>query len=416
MRVAMLSWEFPPKIVGGLAQHVYDLTAALARRGVEVLVFTCGAPGVPEAEEINGVQVYRVHPYTAGTLDFVTWVMQFNVALLERAFPVLERVRDVNIIHAHDWLVAWAARALKHGLRVPLVATVHATEFGRNNGLHNETQRFISGIEWWFCYEAWRVIVCSRYMESELTYIFQLPRDKLAVVPNGVNPQNYVYQGGQVNRDWFAAPDEKIVFYVGRLVREKGVQVLLTAAPAILARHAKTKFIIAGKGPYGHELRRYAERLGIAHRVYFTGHVDNVTRNALYNWAAVAVCPSLYEPFGIVALEAMAAKTPVVVTDVGGMSEVVRDGIDGLKCPPDDSGALADKILQLLTDPGLAQGLREQAYRKVLQEYNWDEIARQTRALYEKVWQQRRRVQWPEPAEPRPRFAGRVYQLLGRYA
>jgi len=416
MRVAMLSWEFPPKIVGGLAQHVYDLTAALARRGVEVLVFTCGAPGAPEVEEVNGTQVYRVHPYATGTPDFVAWVMQFNIALLERAFPVAERVRDITVVHAHDWLVAWAARALKHGLRVPLVATIHATEFGRNNGLHNDTQRFISSIEWWLCYEAWKVIVCSRYMENELKNIFQLPQDKIAVLPNGVNPENFLPTGNQVNRDWFAAPDEKIVFYVGRLVREKGVQVLLAAAPAILARHSKTKFVIAGKGPYEGELRRYAEQLGIAHRVYFTGYVDNATRNALYNWAAAAVFPSLYEPFGIVALEAMAARAPVVVTDVGGLGEIVQDGVDGLKCPPDNPEALAERILRILFDPGLAQALRERAYRKVLQECNWEDIARRTRAVYEEVAQQRRRVQWPEPASLRPRFAGKVYQLLGRYA
>lgn len=414
MRVAMLSWEYPPRIVGGLAQHVYDLTAALARQGVEVFVFTCGAAGAPEAEEVNGVHVYRVHPYPTGTPDFTTWVMQLNVALLERAIPVLQRVRNIDVIHAHDWLVAWTARALKHGLRVPLVVTIHATEFGRNNGLHNDTQRFISGIEWWLCYEAWRVIVCSRYMESELKYIFQLPHDKLAVVKNGVDPRNYIPRKSRIDRNWFAADDEKIVFCIGRLVREKGIQVLLAAVPAILARHPKTKFIIAGKGPYEHELRRYAEELGIAHRVYFTGYVDNATRNALYSWAAVAVFPSLYEPFGIAALEAMAAKVPVVVTNVGGLSEIVQDGADGLKCPPDNPGALAEKINQILFNPGLAQALRERAYRKVLQECDWDDIARETRAVYEQVCQQRRRTDWQHPYKVRPRLAGKVYQLFGR--
>ncbi|HIE12997.1 MAG TPA: glycosyltransferase family 1 protein [Desulfotomaculum sp.] len=422
MRVAMLSWEYPPRIVGGLAQHVYDLSAALARQGVEVYVFTCGAAGAPEAEEVNGVRVYRVHPYPAGTPDFTAWVMQLNVALLELAIPVLLRVRNIDVIHAHDWLVAWTARALKHGLRVPLAVTIHATEFGRNNGLHNDTQRFISGIEWWLCYEAWRVMVCSRYMESELKYIFQLPPGKIAVVKNGVDPKNYVPDEGRTDRNWFAADDEKIVFCIGRLVREKGMQVLLAAVPAILARHPQTKFIIAGKGPYEHELRRYAEELGIAHRVYFTGYIDNATRNALYSWAAVAVFPSLYEPFGIVALEAMAARVPVVVTNVGGLSEIVQHGVDGLKCPPDDPGALAEKISQILFNPGHAQALRERAYRKVLQECNWNDIARETRAVYEEVCHERRRIDWPSPYEVRPPGTqrgecwGKVYQLFGRYA
>lgn len=414
MRVLMLSWEYPPRIVGGLAQHVYDLTAALSRQGIEVLVFTCGVPGAPDAEEVNGVHVYRIHPYQTGTPDFVTWVMQLNVALLERAIPVVQRSRDISVIHAHDWLVAWAARALKHGLRTPLVATVHATEFGRNNGLHNDTQRFISGIEWWLCYEAWRVIVCSRYMENELKYIFQLPHDKLAVVKNGVDPKNYLPNESRIGRNWFAADDERIVFCIGRLVREKGIQVLLAAAPAILAGHPNVKFVIAGKGPYEHELRLYAEQLGIGHRVYFTGYVDNETRNALYSWASVAVFPSLYEPFGIVALEAMAAKVPVVVTGVGGLSEIVQDGVDGLKCPPDDPKALADKINQILSNPESAQALRERAYRKVLRECDWNDIAKQTRTVYEEVSQQRRRMDWHSPQEARPRLAGKVYQLFGR--
>lgn len=416
MRVAMLSWEFPPQTVGGLAQHVYDLTGALSRRGVEVLVFTRGAPGAPEVEEVNGAKVYRVHPYSPGTPDFVTWVLQLNVALLERAFPAIERAGGVNILHAHDWLVAWAARALKHALRVPLVATIHATEFGRHNGLHNDLQRFISSIEWWLCYEAWRVIVCSHYMEGELRYIFQVPQDKLVVIPNGVNPENYVVHGPRPSRDWFAAPDEKIVFYIGRLVREKGVHVLLAAVPLVLARHPRTKFVIAGTGPYEQELRQLAERLGIANRVYFTGYVDDSTRNALYQWAAVAVFPSLYEPFGIVALEAMAAKTPVVVTEAGGLDEIVADGVDGLKCPPDNPGALADKVVVLLTRPDLAETLRERAYRKVIEQYHWDGIARRTKALYEELLRQRRRVDWLDPLESWPRRLGKVYQLLGRYA
>ncbi|MEW6183420.1 MAG: glycosyltransferase family 4 protein [Bacillota bacterium] len=414
MRVAMLSWEYPPNNVGGLARHVYDLSNALVRQGTEVLVFTCGTAGAPEVEDINGVRVYRVHPYTTGTPDFTTWVMQFNVALLERAFPTIERVRDVNVIHAHDWLVAWAARALKHAHRLPLVATVHSTEFGRNNGLHNQTQRFISGVEWWLAYEAWRIIVCSRYMEGELKYVFQVPSDKLITIQNGVEPDNFTMNDNRVTREWYAATDEQIVFYIGRLVREKGVQVLLAAAPEILARHPRTKFVIAGKGPYESELRHYADRLGIAHRVYFTGYVDDSTRNALYSWAAVAVFPSLYEPFGLVALEAMAAKTPVVVADTGGLSEIVHDGIEGLKCPPDNAAALAERVSRLLNDPGLAGALRERAYRKVLKECNWDDVARQTRMVYDEVWQNRRRVRWPELTEVRPRLSGKVYQLLGR--
>ncbi|ACX51974.1 glycosyl transferase group 1 [Ammonifex degensii KC4] len=415
MRVVMLSWEFPPNSVGGLGQHVYDLTAALSRQGVEVFLFTLGAPGAPLAEEVNGVRVYRVQPSGPSTPDFTTWVLQANTFLLERAIPVLAKLKGIKVVHAHDWLVAWAARALKHAYRLPLVVTVHATEFGRHRGLHTLTQHFISSVEWWLTYEAWRVIVCSRYMEGEVKYIFQLPADKLVVIPNAVDPGRYCFEPEGVDRNWFAAPDEKIVFFVGRLVWEKGVQVLLRAFPQVLARCPQTKLIIAGTGPYEGELKRLAEELGIAHRVYFTGYLEERVRNALYHWASVAVFPSLYEPFGIVALEAMAAQVPVVVSDVGGLQEIVEDGVDGLKCPPDQPEALAEKITWLLLHPEFAASLSEQAYRKVKEKYSWEDVARRTKRLYEEVARERQRTDWPAPPElcaSRTRIA----YLFHRYA
>jgi len=317
----MLSWEYPPKSVGGLARHVYDLTNALASIGVDIHLITSGGMGAPHFEEINGVKVHRVEPYRVSSPDFVTWVAQFNVALLEKAIPLMASNYDFQILHAHDWLVAYAARAIKHAGRLPLVVTIHATEYGRNNGLHNDTQRHISDIEWWLTYEAWRVICCSHFMEDEVKRVFQLPQDKIAVIPNGVAPGNFKTLSKNARRSDYAAPDEKIIFYVGRMVQEKGVQVLLDAAPEILAHYPQAKFIIAGKGPYLDALKNQASALGIANRVYFTGYISDEVRNSLYSWADVAVFPSLYEPFGIVALEAMAARTPVVVSDCGGISE-----------------------------------------------------------------------------------------------
>lgn len=413
MRVVMLSWEYPPKTVGGLAQHVYDLTLALVREGVEVHLFTCGAAGVPDYENVNGVHVYRVTPYQVSAPDFPSWAVQFNVAMLERIMPVLRQIGEPHVIHAHDWLVAFAARALKHALQKPLVATIHATEFGRNNGLHNATQNYISSIEWWLTYEAWKVIVCSRYMRSELNYIFQLPSDKMTVIHNGVNPGNFVYHPGKMSRDFYAADNEKIVFFVGRLVREKGVQVLLDAVPQVLSQHPSTKFIIGGKGPHEEQLRFRARRLGIEDRVYFTGFVNEEVRNALYHWADVAVFPSLYEPFGIVALEAMAARTPVIVADTGGMSEIIDHGVEGLKVYPGDANSLAENINLILSRPDFAGKMKEKAYRKVVEQYDWGQIARETRQAYREVRSEHERTRWPERAD-RGRIFGRVYQMFER--
>ncbi|MBC7106697.1 MAG: glycosyltransferase family 4 protein, partial [Firmicutes bacterium] len=360
---------------------------------------------------LHNTYVYRVPPYRVSAPDFETWVAQLNVALLERALSLPEVLEGVQIVHAHDWLVAYAARALKHGRRLPLVATMHATEYGRHNGLHNDVQRHISDVVWWLTLASWRLICCSRFMEDQLRSVFNLPADKIRVIPNGVDPEEFRFRAGRVERAHFAAPDERIVFYVGRLVREKGVQVLLAAAPMILAEEPCVKFVIAGRGPYERELRGLAERLGVAPRVYFTGYVDQETRNALYHWADVAVFPSLYEPFGLVVLEAMAARTPVVVSDTGGFTEIVQHEVNGLKVFPDNPRSLADGVLRILRDPGLALVLRERAYRRVLREFTWERAARMTREVYREVWQSYQQTPWRLERDRAARFLGRLQQL-----
>ncbi|MEW6275154.1 MAG: glycosyltransferase family 4 protein [Bacillota bacterium] len=414
MRIVMLSWEYPPRSVGGIAPHVYDLTSSLASLGEEIHLITCGEPGVPEYEQVNGVEVQRVNPYQISSPNFVTWVAQLNVAMLERATQLLNDLEGAHLIHAHDWLVAYAARALKHAYRLPLIATIHATEYGRNYGLHNDIQRHISDVEWWLCYESWRVICCSRYMKNEVRYVFQVPEDKIRVLANGVEPARFVFRQHRTNRNFYAAPDEQIVFYIGRLVREKGVQVLLDAVPKILAHCPKTKFIIAGKGPYEGELRHQANRLGIAQRVYFTGYIDDDVRNSLYSWADAAVFPSLYEPFGIVALEAMAAQTPVVVSDTGGLSEIITHGVNGLKAYPGNSNSLADMVIWLLKDAVLRERLRAAAFRKIQKEFNWRQIAWQTREVYREVWNEYRHSPWYEAPGQRKKLFNRVTRLLAR--
>jgi len=414
MRIVMLSWEYPPKVVGGIAPHVYDLTSYLASLGEEIHLITCGEPGIPEYEQVNGVNVYRVNPYQISSPDFVTWVVQLNAAMLEKAISLLNFLEDVHLVHAHDWLVAYASRVLKYAYHLPLIATIHATEYGRNYGLHNNTQRHISDVEWWLSYESWRIICCSDYMKDEVQRVFQVPEDKIRVIPNGVEPSRFAIQENKAQREFYAAPNEQIVFYVGRLVREKGVQVLLDAIPKILFHCPKTKFIIAGKGPHEEELRRQASLLHVWQRIYFTGYIDNELRNSLYSWADVAVFPSLYEPFGIVALEAMAALTPVVVSDTGGLMEIVSHGVDGLKAYPGNSDSLADMIIAVLKDPMLGERLRTNAFRKVQKKFNWRQIALLTRDVYREVANEYRHSSWPESQWQRKKLFKRMTRFLAR--
>ena len=426
MKVLMLSWEFPPQIVGGIAPHVHDLSLALADKGQEITVVTRGNTPMETEEDLHGIKVYRVPPSTPEPPDFISWVLQLNLKLLEKAVFLAEQGERFDLIHAHDWLVAYAGQGLKHAYRKPLVATIHATEWGRNGGLHNELQRYISNVEWGLTFEAWRVICCSRYMSNELQRIFQLPADKLRIVPNGVYPETFRHRSGnaQAIRRKYAADDEKIIFYIGRLVFEKGLDLLLDAAAKILARQQKVKFVIAGKGPYAKHLHERAQQMGLYERFYFTGYIDDLTRNALFSTADVAVFPSLYEPFGIVALEAMAAGTPVVVTDTGGLGEVVRHGKNGLKAAPNDPESLADNILWLLDYPEQAKALRNQAFHDLKSEYDWGKIAARTLEVYTEVVDEYQQSAWnqtrPEVAVEsgsNPFVAGSLAEDLpyGRY-
>jgi glycosyltransferase involved in cell wall biosynthesis len=381
----------------------------MARDGVDVDVITVDEDGTARQEEVmQGVRVIRVRPYHLVPRDFISGILQLNLTMLEKTLSLFQQGESYDIVHAHDWLVAYAARAVKHALQLPLVATIHATEYGRNRGLHTDEQRYISDVEWWLTYEAWKVICCSNYMRHELQRVFHLPDDKIETVPNGVEPGQFQAKRYEAAvRDRFAASDEKIVFFIGRLVQEKGIHILLEAVPRVLSAVPKTKFVIAGKGPALDALRGQARHMGIEHHLYFTGYIDDSTRNALYRAATAAVFPSLYEPFGIVALEAMAANVPVIVSDTGGLSEIVEHGVDGLKCYTGNAVSLADQLITLLQNEPFSRQLADRAFRKVQSQFSWQEIASQTRNIYQHVLTESGEGDWvggrekfrhPEPA------------------
>jgi len=384
-RILMLSWEFPPMTVGGLSRHVYDLSRYLVRQGCEVHVLTTECGEAPHEETVEGVHVHRVHVLRPDGCEFVHWAFQLNLMMIDAAEMLAKSGLTFDLIHAHDWLTAYAAKRLKRHFDLPLVATVHATEHGRNHGLHTDLQHQIHRLEWQLTYEASRVILCSTYMRREAESLFELPPDKLDVIPNGVDPEMLrpplEAAGGELR---FAADHERIVMYVGRLVYEKGIHTLLDAAVQVLADHPEVKFVIAGRGPAQQELQEQAKRLGVAEKVLFTGFISDESRNELLRQAQAAVFPSLYEPFGIVALEAMAAGTPVVVSDVGGLGDVVQHGHNGLKCFPNDPQSLALQVAALLADPEQGQRLAETARREIGR-YDWNEIAQQTMLVYERA-------------------------------
>jgi glycogen synthase len=388
LNVMMFSWEFPPRVIGGISPHVYFLSKALVKHGVKVHVVTCDFPGAPDHEVLDGVEVYRIDSYKNPSPDFATWVYLMNMNMQREAASIASKLPEpIDVFHAHDWLVATAGIGLKHVFRKPLLVTMHSTEVGRRDGLHTSTERMIHETEAWLTYEAWRVICCSDYMVNHVKWAFGLPADKLSMVPNGVNPHIYDGLEGQdlaAFRLQYALPDEKIVLYVGRLVYEKGIHILINAVPKVLAK-TDAKFVIVGSGYMKDQLSNIVRSMGLEHKVLFTGFVDDDSLAKLHKVSDVSVVPSLFEPFGIVALEAMAAKCPVVVSDTGGLSEIVDHDVTGVKAYPNNTDSLAWGITKVLTDSAYAKALRVNAYKKILEKYDWDKIAQQTRLMYERV-------------------------------
>lgn len=401
MHVLHIAWEYPPHIVGGLGRHVAELLPALASQGVRPAVVTPRLRDGPETELTDGVAVRRVPAPPIPDADYPTFVAHVSDDLVQAARELQETYGRFDLVHAHDWLATEASVRLKYQWRVPLIATIHATERGRGRGgLHSDAARRINDLEWRLTYEAWRVIVCSHFMAGQIHDYFQTPLDKIDVVPNGV------YISGSPFRDadhWlsfrrrYVADDERMVFHVGRIVYEKGLHVLLNAWPAVTAR-VRARLVIAGTGGYLEALKAQAAALGISDQVTFVGFVSDEERDQLYHAADLAIFPSLYEPFGIVALEALANGCPLIVSDAGGLAEVVQNGVTGLVVRADNSGELADAITSALSRPDIARARAAAALREIREYYTWPRIAAATVQVYTRVIEAWRESEWGQEA------------------
>jgi glycogen(starch) synthase len=390
-RVLILSWEYPPVIEGGLARHVRKLAEALVRQGVAVDVLTRGRAISGESdgsgvEERGGVNIYRVRePRWPRELDrFVAWVERMNEDMLA-AGEALTQEHQYDLVHGHDWLVAKASAALAERLNVPYLTTIHATEHGRHQGwVADPPQSNIHAVERWMARRAEAVIVCSYYMRGHVADIFDIDERRVAVIPNGVDPNELQPSGDlQALRREFAEPHEKLVLLVGRLVYEKGFQLALDALPDVIERVGNVRFLVAGSGTHEAELKAQAQRLGLIEHGTFLGWIGDDVLHSLYRIADLCVVPSIYEPFGLVALEAMASGCPCIVADTGGLREVVPRGERvGLRFNGGDAEHLGVMIERLLVDDELRDRLVTEASEHVLR-FDWDDIALRTRGIYD---------------------------------
>jgi glycogen(starch) synthase len=275
---------------------------------------------------------------------------------------------------------------LARRFEAPLVTTIHATEHGRHQGwVDKHPQSYIHGVERWITNRADQVIVCSFYMQEQVTEIFGVPRERVAVIWNGIDPDDLKPPADpelERLRAQFAAPDEKLVLLIGRLVYEKGFQLALEAMPDLLERHPETRFLVAGSGTHEDELRRQAEELVLMEHGTFLGWMGDDVLHSLYRIADVCVVPSIYEPFGLVALEAMASGCPCIVADTGGLREVVPHEEAGLRFTAREPSSLVEMVERVFSDSDLRDSLIAEAREHVLR-FDWDDVAERTAAVYD---------------------------------
>jgi glycogen(starch) synthase len=373
----MLSWEYPPLVVGGIAAHVDGLARALVRDGHEVVVLSLHHPSAPDDTIVEGVRIVRAHtdlPWVPDG-DLVAKMASANHHLVS----LVARLGDwrPDVVHAHDWLVAWAGDTVRTLLGVPLVATIHATERGRHGGhLPPGMPAAINAVEWWLTYQAREVICCSRFMVREVVDGFELPAEKVHLVPNGVDPALWAPPVDT------APAREPLVLSWGRVQYEKGFQVLVQAIARLRRRVPDVRCVIAGRGSYLAELQTQVDIEGVNDLVTLAGFVPDDELRSMLHRAGCVVIPSLYEPFGIVALEAMASGAPTVVARTGGLAEIVEGTGAGLLFEPGNPDQLATLIEETLTDPVAAKSLQTKAEALVADRYTWDAIAQGTLEVY----------------------------------
>ena len=386
MRVLTISWEYPPVIEGGLGRHVRKLSEHLAADGVEMHVLTRGGGRLPAEGVRHGVIVHRVRepPYPKDIDAFVRWVAEMNADFSAAGVELCGR-HAFDLVHSHDWLVAGAAEDLARGIDRPWLTTIHATEFGRHQGwVQNYPQSHIHARERAMARSADRIITCSHYMRSHVATVFGVRAGKITAIPNGIDPRELEPVDCDLAglRARFAAPEERLVLLVGRLVYEKGFHLALDALAPVIKRSGDVRFVVAGTGTAEAELKRQARRLGLRYAGTFLGWVGDDTLHALYRVADLCLVPSIYEPFGLVALEAMASGCLCIVADTGGLREVVPgDGSVGLRFPWRDAGALGALVEQVLTDDSLRERVVAEARDHVLR-FDWAAVARATREVY----------------------------------
>ena len=384
MRIAMFSWEaLHGAAVGGVAVHVSELSAALQRRGHEVHVFTRPGYGTGGVSRIDGVWYHHcphdLHP------NFVDEVQHMCRSFVWHFFQTEDHIGHFDVVHGHDWLGSNAMVWVKDGRPDHrAVLTMHSTEYGRSgNAFYNGTCERIRGQERHGTHRADRVIAVSHSLKGEISWMYNLPDQKVSVVYNGVPVHHFDgwVDPGAIKRRYGIGPTDPTVLFMGRLSVQKGPDLLVEAIPPLLKFHPAAKFIFAGEGHLRGDLERRVQQLGVAHAVRWFGRLAPSEQADMFRACDVVCVPSRNEPFGIIVLEAWAAGKPVVATQTGGPSELIWHTVNGLQVYPNPD-SLGWGLGTLMMNWDWARRMGRYGRTDAETQFSWDRIAEHTERAY----------------------------------
>ncbi|MEJ7562733.1 MAG: glycosyltransferase family 4 protein [Ilumatobacteraceae bacterium] len=379
MRVLMLTWFFPPQEMSGIAAHVHGLASSLATAGHDVVVFA--PPWRGGASDPAGVKVCRA-------VTGLPWLPDEDEAAHAAStchhFVALIGELDgwqPDVVHVHDWRLAWAGGTIRELTGATLVTTFHGTERVRHGGhLPTGLPGTVHSVESWLALRSDAVIATSAFMVREVVAGLEVDADRVTQIPNGIDAAWWAQAQHPSVQHAQRAP---LVFTWGRVQYEKGFQVLVRAMGLLRHSHDDLRCIIGGTGSYLAELQSRIDLDRVADRVELAGFLTDEELLDTLHRASCVVIPSLYEPFGIVALEALAGGAPLVVAETGGLAELVRSTEAGLMFEPGDAEQLASCIARILDEPELAQRLGDHASAMLTERYSWETIATSTVEWYE---------------------------------
>jgi glycosyltransferase involved in cell wall biosynthesis len=382
MRIAMLSWESLYSVkVGGVAPHVSELSEALARRGHEVHVLTRRGE-FDSYDRINGVHYQRVDFDDSGEIVFQ--MDKMSNALYDRYDAVQKIFGRFDIVHGHDWHPIIALNRIKTDFEIPYVLTMHSTEWGRNgNNFGYGISKEISHREWLGGYESSQMIVTTRRMMDELTWIYSIPPSKISIIPNGIitGKMRRHLDPGRVKEKYGIHPLSPVVLFCGRMSIQKGPDLLIEAIPRILNNRPDLKFIFMGEGDMRSQCESRARELNVADACRFLGYISPATKEELVNACDLICIPSRNEPFGVVVLEAWDACKPVVATEAVSIIKNFEDGLLAYIQPE----SIAWCINRLLRNPNEMKKLGLAGQSRIEAEFSWDRIAKRTVEVYNRA-------------------------------